>query len=163
MAPNAQKHPPGSRQTMILVNNLHCPSCVVNIEETLSALDPPPLSISTSIVLHEIKFVHPDTLSSSRIIRSLADAAFEIDSVLPSNEKLDDAPRSNPPKTDLQKLHIQKCDECALPQETPPSGVSSSTEVEALSKKTTSQRPLYLLALVTSISHPSTLITVLAP
>lgn len=90
-------------------------------------------------MLHEIKVVRPDTLSTSRIVRSLADAAFEIDSVLPSNEELDDAPRSNPPKTDLQKLHIQKCDECALRQEAPPSGVSGSTEVEALPKKDSSE------------------------
>ncbi|BCR83366.1 uncharacterized protein ACHE_10768A [Aspergillus chevalieri] len=143
MVPNAHKRPPGSRQTTILVNNLHCPSCIVNIEETLSVLYPPPLSISTSIVLRKIKIVHLDTLSPSRIVRALADAAFEIDSVLPPSDSEDlelyDASRLNPPKTDLQKLHAQKCDECALRQEGPPSGVSSSTEVEALPKKDSSE------------------------
>lgn len=135
MAPNAQKRPLGSRQTTILVNNLHCPSCVVNIQETLSTLDPPPFFISTSIVLQEIEVVHPDILSTSKIVRSLADAAFEIDSVLPPNEEPDDTPRSTLPKTDIQKLHIPKCDECALQQKMPPSGISSSTKVEALPKK----------------------------
>jgi Cu+-exporting ATPase len=143
MASNEQKHWPGSRQTTILVNNLHCPSCVVNIEETLSALDPPPLSISTSIVLHDIKIVHLDKLSTSRIIRALADAAFEIDSVLPPSDsedfKLHDASRLNPRETYLQKLHAQKCDECTLRQDGPLSGALGSTEVEALPIKDSSE------------------------
>ena len=48
--PPAMPLPPQSRLTIILVNNLHCPSCTTNVEETLSALQPPPFSISTSIM-----------------------------------------------------------------------------------------------------------------
>lgn len=89
MAPNAQLFPPGSRQTTILVNNLHCPSCVANVEEALSALDPPPFNISTSIMLHEIKIIHANTLSTSQIVRALTEAAFEIDSVQPPHDAED--------------------------------------------------------------------------
>jgi hypothetical protein len=74
--------PPRSRLTIILVNNLHCPSCTTNVEDTLSALQPPPFSISTSIIRHEIEVVHPVTLSTDRIVRALEDVAFEVDCVI---------------------------------------------------------------------------------
>lgn len=73
-----------SRTTTLLADNLHCPSCVATVQETLSALRPAPFSVSTSIVLHEIKVVHPITLSASRIARALEDSGFEIDSIAPS-------------------------------------------------------------------------------
>jgi copper chaperone CopZ len=75
---------PQSRLTVILVDNLHCPSCVATVQETLSSLRPVVFFVSTSIVLHEIKVTHPITLSASRIARTLTDAGFELDSVLTS-------------------------------------------------------------------------------
>ncbi|GMG02469.1 unnamed protein product [Aspergillus oryzae] len=123
MVTDNQPSPPQSRLTTILVNNLHCPSCVTNVEETLSALTPSPFSISTSILSHEIKVVHPITLSSSRIVRALEEVAFEIDSVIAHDSDESDIeaqqPRTHHPasgKHDVHsqsKIHIQKCNECA--------------------------------------------------
>ncbi|KAE8137287.1 E1-E2 ATPase-domain-containing protein [Aspergillus pseudotamarii] len=123
MVTDNQGSPPQSRLTTILVNNLHCPSCVTNVEDTLSALTPSPFSISTSIVSHAIRVTHPITLSSSRIVSALEDVAFEIDSVIANDsdggdlEAQQHQPRhASSGKHDVlsqSKVHIQKCDECA--------------------------------------------------
>ncbi|KXL41580.1 hypothetical protein M433DRAFT_720 [Acidomyces richmondensis BFW] len=117
--------PPQSRLTTILVDNLHCPSCVATVQETLSTLRPAPFSVSTSIVLHEIKVVHPITLSASRIARTLTGAGFELDSVLPSvfhdsNIEARDytsksTPKSNRDHYDVHsqsEMHIRQCEAC---------------------------------------------------
>ncbi|KAL2869022.1 E1-E2 ATPase-domain-containing protein [Aspergillus lucknowensis] len=121
MGPRDNPLPPQSRLTVILVNNLHCPSCTTNVEETLSALQPPPFSISTSIIRHEIEVVHPVTLSTGRIVRALEDVAFEVDSVIPDAGESDmednAAERSSRSSRSSKapapsKLHISKCDAC---------------------------------------------------
>ncbi|KAJ6119111.1 hypothetical protein N7471_013062 [Penicillium samsonianum] len=140
--------PPQSRLTTILVDNLHCPSCVATVQETLSALRPAPFSVATSIVLHEIKVVHPITLSASRIARTLTDAGFELDSVLPSvfhdgNIEAHDytsksTTKSNRDHYDVHfqsEKHIRQCEACkahlAAPktaeQELSPMGKSTTT------------------------------------
>ncbi|KAF9883617.1 hypothetical protein FE257_003124 [Aspergillus nanangensis] len=113
---------PPSRLTTILVNNLHCPSCVTNVEETLSVLHPPPFSVSTSIILQEIKVTHPSTLSTPRIVQALEAAAFEIDSAragdndVEVNNKQLETPRRGKPQHDVREqsqLHVSKCDTCS--------------------------------------------------
>ncbi|KAJ5343455.1 hypothetical protein N7541_008004 [Penicillium brevicompactum] len=113
--------PPQSRLTIILVNNLHCPSCTTNVKDTLSALQPPPFSISTSIIRHEIEVVHPVTLSTDRIVRALEDVAFKVDCVIPDAgegaKKANTAEyssRSSQSSTAIapSKLHISKCGAC---------------------------------------------------
>lgn len=82
MAPNV---PPGQpRLTTILVRNLHCPSCVTSIDKSLSALHPPPLSISTSIISQKVVISHSAALSASHIIRALEEVGFEVESDAPS-------------------------------------------------------------------------------
>lgn len=144
MVTDNQPSPPQSRLTTILVNNLHCPSCVTNVEETLSALTPSPFSISTSILSHEIKVVHPITLSSSRIVRALEEVAFEIDSVIAHDSDESDIeaqqPRTHRPasgKHDVHsqsKIHIQKCNECATQLA---SSTSNSSDDEGAMKEIT--------------------------
>ncbi|KAH7030556.1 E1-E2 ATPase-domain-containing protein [Microdochium trichocladiopsis] len=73
--------PGHSRATTILVRNLHCPSCVASIDESLSTLNPPPLSTSTSIVSQRVVILHPTSLSTSDIIHALEAVGFEIESV----------------------------------------------------------------------------------
>ncbi|KAJ5335835.1 E1-E2 ATPase-domain-containing protein [Penicillium brevicompactum] len=119
--------PPQSRLTVILVDNLHCPSCVATVQEILSALRPAPFSVSTSIVLHEIKVVHPITLSASRIARTLTDAGFELDSVLPSvfhdgdieahdytsrSTSKSDRDRDHYDVHSQSETHIRRCEAC---------------------------------------------------
>lgn len=130
MAPSNGISPSQSRLTTILVNNLHCPSCVSNVEETLSALNPAPFWISTSILSQEIRVAHPITLKSSRIARALEDSAFEIDSVIADDSDEGDLearetgnsttarPRSRRGKAEhdarvQSELHLKKCDECS--------------------------------------------------
>ncbi|CRG88249.1 hypothetical protein PISL3812_05277 [Talaromyces islandicus] len=126
MAPADKLSLPQSRlTTTILVNNLHCPSCATNVEETLSALKPPPFSISTSILRHEIEIVHSVTLSTDRIVRALEDVAFEVDSVtldasdgdIEANaaESLRRSSRGELEHDVLaqSELHISKCDACS--------------------------------------------------
>ena len=136
-----QRSPPQSRLTTLLVNNLHCPSCVSTVQESLSALNPAPFSISTSIILHKIDVVHPITLSTTRIVRVLEDAGFEIDSVDPHSpseggeEPQDDEPRTTAHSTSgnsvrthdvlsQSKRHIQQCDACSAQLAVLPSNVS---------------------------------------
>ncbi|KAJ6105300.1 hypothetical protein N7523_010110 [Penicillium sp. IBT 18751x] len=133
---NESRPPSQSRLTTLLVRNLHCPSCVTNVQETLAGLRPAPFSVSTSIVFHEIKVFHPITLSASRIAHALEDAGFELDGIVPSTlrdadpEAQDCTPRSNSRgrggayDVDCQsKTHVRQCDACSAQL-----GTLSSTE-----------------------------------
>lgn len=85
-------------------------------------LQPPPLSVATSIVSQEIKVNHPSTLSPSRIVQSLSDAAFEIDSARTKEdgieiceEQLEIARRAKPKHgvREQSDIHVGKCDSCS--------------------------------------------------
>lgn len=65
-------------QTVFLISNLHCPSCVTNIENALYALDPKPYSISHSIVSHTVTVNHSPQLSVKTLSRALEDEGYEI-------------------------------------------------------------------------------------
>jgi Cu+-exporting ATPase len=78
-------HPqlPVTRQvtTTLLINNIHCVSCLTYIDEILGKLHPPPVSSAANYVSHEVTIIHSLDLSPSVISRTLMDAAFEIHSV----------------------------------------------------------------------------------
>lgn len=132
-----------SRLTTLLVDNLHCPSCVATVKESLGALRPAPFSVSTSIVLQEVKVLHPITLSDSRIVRALEDAGFTVDSMSPSDG--DPEAQSRPLKsTDRQRndisdvhlqseKHIRQCEACSKHLAT----LSTEKELEVLSSSET--------------------------
>lgn len=114
---------PPSKFTTILVNNLHCPSCVSNIEETLNALQPSPFSVTTSIILQTIKILRPSTLTTARTIQALEDAAFEIDSVRTDedgfeiNDEQYETTHRGKPKHNLHEQsakHVSQCDSCSV-------------------------------------------------
>ncbi|PSN60854.1 hypothetical protein BS50DRAFT_505885, partial [Corynespora cassiicola Philippines] len=67
--------------TTIFISNLHCPSCVDSIRESLSALDPAPDFISQSIVSHSVVIRHSTSLAVESIAGSLEAAGFEIHSI----------------------------------------------------------------------------------
>jgi cation transport ATPase len=131
MASTEKRLPPESRFTTILVNNLHCPSCVSTVNDTLSSLNPPPFSVSVSIVLHEIRVAHPIDLSPSQIVHALEDAAFDIDSVVESGDSTKGVPESeslrtwhstrpsgvrgasDPDPHHESEQHIRQCDACS--------------------------------------------------
>jgi len=66
--------------TTVLISNLHCPSCVSNIKESLSLLDPKPISVSTSIVSQTVVIRHKASLVLATIIRALQETGFDVES-----------------------------------------------------------------------------------
>lgn len=71
--------------TTVLIRNLHCPSCVSNINDVLSTLDPKPLSVSISIVSQTVVVQHTLSLPVENIAHALREAGFEIDSIIPDH------------------------------------------------------------------------------
>ncbi|KAI9789216.1 MAG: hypothetical protein M1833_002444, partial [Piccolia ochrophora] len=72
--------------TTILVNNIHCASCVSSIHGTLGALRPPPLAVTASVLTHEVKITHLPALATQRITASLDDVGFEVDTAITTDE-----------------------------------------------------------------------------
>jgi hypothetical protein len=86
MALHLQPPPTGHVTTTVLINNIHCASCLSYIEEVLSTLQPAPLSTTANYVSHEVTIIHFPKLSANGISRALSDAAFEIQSVRTEDE-----------------------------------------------------------------------------
>lgn len=66
--------------TTVLVNNIHCASCVLYIQDVLTSLGPAVQRVETSILSHEVRIYHTKSLSISDICLALSGAAFEIHS-----------------------------------------------------------------------------------
>lgn len=69
------------RTTSFLLSNLHCPSCVTSIEDTLFDLQPKPLQVSPSIVTSWVTVRHWPSLEVSRIQDALEEAGFDVCSI----------------------------------------------------------------------------------
>jgi Cu+-exporting ATPase len=67
--------------TTCFISNLHCPSCVDAIHQSLCTLDPRPTDIVVSIVSHSVVVRHPTFLAIDDISSSLEAAGFEIHSI----------------------------------------------------------------------------------
>lgn len=67
--------------TTYFISNLHCPSCVEAIRETLGALVPRPEDIFVSIVSHSVVVRHAAFLAIDNISAAIEAAGFEIHSV----------------------------------------------------------------------------------
>lgn len=67
--------------TTVLIRNLHCNSCVSNIQHALGLLSPKPTWISTSIVSQSVAVQHEYSLPVSDIAKALEEAGFDIDSI----------------------------------------------------------------------------------
>ncbi|KAF2650159.1 hypothetical protein K491DRAFT_609408, partial [Lophiostoma macrostomum CBS 122681] len=72
---------PDTVTTTIFISNLHCPSCVDSIQESLSSLQPAPEFVSQSIVSHSVVIRHEQSLALEDISGSLEAAGFEIHSI----------------------------------------------------------------------------------
>jgi P-type Cu+ transporter len=81
MALHLQPPPTGHVTTTVLINNIHCASCLSYIQEVLNILQPAPLSATANYVSHEVTIIHFPELSANSISRALSDAAFEVQSV----------------------------------------------------------------------------------
>lgn len=70
------------RTTTFLLSNIHCASCVSNIEEALFRLVPRPSSVDPSIVSQTVTVRHHPSLPESTLSRALSDVGFEIYNVV---------------------------------------------------------------------------------
>ncbi|KAF2792238.1 hypothetical protein K505DRAFT_247142, partial [Melanomma pulvis-pyrius CBS 109.77] len=87
--------------TTLFISNLHCPSCMENIQESLSALNPVPEFISYSIVSHSVVLRHKASLAIDDISGSLEAAGFEIHSIFQDDpSSLDPVEVRNPANPD---------------------------------------------------------------
>lgn len=86
MAINPQPQAKGHVTTTVLINNIHCASCLSYIQEVLGTLQPAPLSTVANYVSHEVTIIHLPELSVNGISRALSDAAFEVQSVRTEDE-----------------------------------------------------------------------------
>lgn len=67
--------------TILLIRNLHCPSCVSHVKNILFRLDPKPISVSSSIVSQTVTVRHETSISAHDISRALEEAGFDIECV----------------------------------------------------------------------------------
>src|SRR5579862_2707625 len=73
-------------KTTILVNNLHCASCVSHVQRLVGGLHPPPLQISANILTHELTVRHAASLHVEAIYQELLSAEFELRSLTTEEE-----------------------------------------------------------------------------
>lgn len=64
--------------TVVLVNNIHCASCVSFVQDVFAAFGNAVHSVEASILSHEVRIRHAKSLSTSEICLALSSAAFEI-------------------------------------------------------------------------------------
>ena len=67
-----------------LLSNLHCPSCVSHIQESLSKLHP--ISVSPSLVSSWVTVEHKGSLPAREIRGALEDAGFDVCDVTPEDD-----------------------------------------------------------------------------
>ncbi|KAM0322268.1 hypothetical protein ACHAQA_009557 [Verticillium albo-atrum] len=78
------------QQSTLLVPSIHCPTCTEFIESLLLGLDPPPSSVSASIVNHSVTIRYNDKVNLEHVARTLTDVGYEVDSIIPENESVRD-------------------------------------------------------------------------
>ncbi|KAL1694407.1 hypothetical protein GGG16DRAFT_47019 [Schizophyllum commune] len=100
MTPN----PLGDATTTVHISNLHCSSCVDAIQECLSVLDPPPLSVEVSIVLQTVRVYHHQALSPTTIAQAIEDAGFDVVDADPGPSRLSASER--------HRRHLEECSQC---------------------------------------------------
>jgi Cu+-exporting ATPase len=126
--------------TTCFISNLHCPSCVDAIHQSLCTLDPRPTDIFVSIVSHSVVVRHPTFLAIDDISSSLEAAGFEIHSIFQDQNAYDpvevrntgkqsdewytsferavshwikpEDPHSWTSDMDKRNLHMKQCEQC---------------------------------------------------
>ena len=77
----ATARPSSDTITTFLIENLHCPSCVTNVQQTLAKFKQDIDILSCSIISHSVTLRHDQSLSALDIALALEDAGFQIQSV----------------------------------------------------------------------------------
>ncbi|KAJ7180049.1 E1-E2 ATPase-domain-containing protein [Mycena crocata] len=86
--------------TTVHVSNLHCGSCVLTIERALGSLEPPPSSVSVSIVSQTVTVHHSRTLPTDAVHLAILEAGFDV----PEEDASGSSKR--------RQKHVQQCALC---------------------------------------------------
>ena len=73
--------PSATATTVLLVSNLHCPSCVTNIQQTLARLGPEIHHVSSSTIHQTVTIQHAPSLPSQRMVEALDEEGFDMENV----------------------------------------------------------------------------------
>ena len=76
-----------SLTTTVLINNIHCASCALHIQSTLSEFGSAIQKVNISVVSHEVRVLHNSSVKTSDLCRTLIEAAFEVNSALTKDEQ----------------------------------------------------------------------------
>ena len=72
--------------TTIRVQNIHCASCVSNVQRILGRFGDTVHQVDVNILSHQVRVLHDRKLSASEICRALNDAAFDVYSAVTLDE-----------------------------------------------------------------------------
>jgi Cu+-exporting ATPase len=72
--------------TTLFITNLHCPSCIEVIQDSLQGFSPAPEFICYSIVSHSVVLRHTTSLAARVIAATLEAAGFELHSIFQDNK-----------------------------------------------------------------------------
>jgi len=96
--------------TVLLIRNLHCPSCVSHVKDILFQLDPKPISVSSSIVSQTVTVWHETSISANDISRALGEAGFDIEYITQAPQgdysPIDDDSANSDHKADKHPLQL---------------------------------------------------------
>ena len=73
-------------KTIILINNIHCASCVTHIRSNLTSSGDIVRHVEVDIPTNAVRVLHQKSLSTFKLCQTLSDAAFEVYSATTSDE-----------------------------------------------------------------------------
>ena len=73
-------------ETIILINNIHCASCVTHIRSILASYGDIARHVEVDISTNAVRVLHRKSLSTSQLCQTLSNAAFEVYSATTSDE-----------------------------------------------------------------------------
>ncbi|PGG98926.1 Cu2+-exporting ATPase [Blastomyces parvus] len=143
--------PAGSKEitTVLLVNNIHCMSCVAYAKEVLFNI-PDVISVDVTILAHKVQVRHGPQVSATALVSALIEAAFEVyhaSSRDDSGAEISNVDVSESPSPFIErhlfrttgqgdkrsqtrnKVHIDNCDACRAEEQ----GKTQGVEKESLS------------------------------
>lgn len=73
-------------ETVILINNIHCASCVTHIQNILASYGNIVRHVEVDVVTNAVRVLHRKSLSTSELCQTLSNAAFEVYSARTTDE-----------------------------------------------------------------------------
>ena len=73
-------------ETVILVNNIHCASCVTHIQDILASYGDIVRHVEVDVLTKAVRVLHRKSLSTSELCQTLSNAAFEVYSATTTDE-----------------------------------------------------------------------------